>query len=338
MKIKAYSAYTTNTDIIMESSSGGVFTLLANNVILSGGVVFGAAFDENWNVTHIKVDKIEELGKLRGSKYVQSYMNNTFQDVKKCISEGLTVLFCGTPCQVNGLLSFLYDKYRSKLIAVDFACHGVPSSKIWKKYIGDTNNIKSLSFRNKKFGWKTYSMRIVYRNGKVDSTIFTHNKYMQAFISNITLRPSCYHCKAKGIDRLSDITLADFWGVSTYSPKMNNLQGTSLLLVHTQKGMSALNSINNKLVINEEDIEQAIKFNQSIVLSPNEPIQRKDFMDSLNNLSFDKLYANYVSHGLIKDFILYLKGYVKVGLYLLKIFLKSIESKSQYKNECKNIQ
>lgn len=313
----AYSAYARDSQIHTQSSSGGIFSLIAEQILNENGVVYGAAFDDNWNVCHLRVNNLADLHLLRGSKYMQSNLGDTFKSIRKDLKAGLKVLFCGTPCQVNGLLSYVGKIWSKELLTVDFACHGVPSTKIWDKYIGDKSKIKNVSFRNKKYGWKAYSVKIDYEDN-ICSSIFTRNHYMQAFIRDFTLRPSCYQCKAKGVNRPSDITLADFWGVSSCDPKMNHLLGVSLLLVHTEKGLSLLKNLTTEdIVMHEENLEQAIRMNPSIVASSSKPEFRDDLMTNIESMSFEQLYRKYVSCSWKKELKSYIKSCAKVCLYYL---------------------
>lgn len=318
---KVFSAYATDRQIQRESSSGGMFSLLATHFIGKGGVVFGAAFDEHFNVCHVGVSTMTDLRSLRGSKYVQSRLCDTFKEIHDLLAKGTPVMFCGTPCQVKGLNAFIGKELSDKLVTMDFACHGVPSPKVWEKYKGSAG-LKEVSFRNKRFGWKTYSLKLVYGNGKQLSTVFTHNRYMQAFIRNYSLRPSCYHCTAKGIERVADITLADFWGASRISPQMNHWMGVSLLFVHSDKGMRTLDAIpKDEYVINVESVNGVTRMNPSLMQSPSIPACRKAFFEQLGgNFSFDELYREYVRKGIMDDVKSWTKTTVKIGLSFLNKF------------------
>lgn len=193
----------------MASSSGGVFIALAKKVIADGGVVFGAVFDENWEVKHTYADKIEDVRPMMGSKYLQSRIGNSYKDAEKFLNDGRLVLFTGSPCQITGLHNFLHKNYLN-LISVEYLCHGVPSPGIWRTYlkeiikkIGNVSQITNIEFRNKKSGWDNYSIVI---SGKTNvnsiehilySDIHRNNTYMRGFLSDIYLRPSCYNCKCK---------------------------------------------------------------------------------------------------------------------------------------------
>lgn len=318
MKTLAFSAFCTDNDILLSSSSGGLFSLFATSILQKNGIVYGASFDKNWNVYHIPISNIKELKKIRGAKYVQSRLGDTFLSVKTHLKEGRQVLFCGTPCQVYGLKLFLRNTPIDKLLTIDFVCHGVPSSKIWQKYMeGKKDGLSSVNFRNKRFGWKTYSLRFDYKNGKIKSSVFTYNKYMQSFIHNYTLRPSCYNCKVKGIERNCDITLGDFWGIKNVDGQMNNLNGVSLILIHTIKGFLALRSIQEKIIIKSEDITKSIQMNPSIVYNAQIPNKRTQFFSELETLSFNELYNKYVANSLTRLKLLF-KGLIKVILFHLK--------------------
>ena len=213
----AYAAINKNEEIRRESSSGGMFTLLAEAILDKGGVVYGAAFNDEYIVEHIKVTQKEDLKLLRGSKYVQSKIGTIYEDVRDSLQNGKWVYFTGTPCQVDGLLTYL-GKEDSHLICQDIVCHGVPSPKIWKWYLKQIKlNNARISFRDKSTGWESYSFTI---NQKKKFTQYaSDNLYMRAFVKNLSLRPSCYECQSKGIKRKSDITLGDFWGINKVCPE-----------------------------------------------------------------------------------------------------------------------
>lgn len=237
--IEGYAAINKNSTVQKRSSSGGVFTLLAEYVLENGGVVYGAAFDEEYMVRHIGVERIHELGKLQGSKYVQSQMGSIYLEVKEKLNRGKIVYFSGTPCQVDGLIAFLGKEY-DNLICQDIICHGVPSPKIWKQYLKQFNIEKNakILFRDKRTGWESYSFTIDQREKYTQRA--SENLYMKVFLNNLCLRPSCYQCHSKGNFRKSDITLGDFWGVEKVCSEMYNEKGTSLILINSEKGKKFL--------------------------------------------------------------------------------------------------
>ena len=289
----AYAVKNTNEYIRERSSSGGVFTAMAEYIIEQGGLVFGAAFDDEFNVAHVRVDKKEDLEKLRGSKYVQSKIGYTYQEAKEALILGHPVLFTGTPCQIGGLKAFLKKDYE-KLYTQDLICHGVPSPFAWKKYLEYLTDkygseVNHVAFRNKENSWKKYSIFISFENGQELMEPFTENVYMQAFLENLCLRPSCYDCAFKGINRVADITLADFWGIETVLPQMDDDKGTSLIMIHSDKGKELFETISSKIQSCEVDAQLAVYENGSAVHSSPLPRKRDIFWKNINKIQFDKL-------------------------------------------------
>ncbi|MBR5156066.1 MAG: Coenzyme F420 hydrogenase/dehydrogenase, beta subunit C-terminal domain [Clostridia bacterium] len=291
----AYACINKDEGTRKNSSSGGIFSLLAEYVLNMGGVVFGAAFKEDLSVCHIEVSKAEELGKLRGSKYLQSSVGETFLSVKTRLKEGKVVLFCGTPCQISGLFAFLGGTDEN-LIAVDIICHGVPSPKVWKKYLEfveeknkDCINNKELpSFRDKKYGWRRFSLSVsLEKKGRV-VTPLDKDLFMRAFLKNYCLRPSCYNCSSRAIERQSDITLADFWGIDRVCPELFDNRGSSLVMVNSQRGNEVFESIKPFMKYKEVDMDAAIKFNPAVHTSAKKPQLRQQFMKFVDLYPFDR--------------------------------------------------
>lgn len=289
-----------NVEITREdSSSGGVFTGIAEWIILNGGVVFGASYDETFKVKHKEINAIEDLSELRGSKYVQSDINETLSKVKQNLDSGKKVLFTGTPCQVAGLYNYLQKEYE-QLYTCDIVCHGVPSPTVFEKYKLDLekqyeSNIKSIAFRNKKYGWKKYSVVMKFDNDGVYSETLARDVYMQGFLRNYYLRPSCYECSYAKILRVSDITLGDYWGIASKYPELDDDKGTSLLLINTDKGKSMINGCKNDLFTKECDVDHAISGNPSIISSVKVPNLREKFFEDLNSRDFKYVIKKYMS-------------------------------------------
>lgn len=284
----AYGCYNKNEDIRKESSSGGIFSLIAELVIKSGGVVFGAGFDENYNVEHSYVDSIEKIGKFRGSKYVQSIIGDTFKQAKEVLEDGRVVLFTGTPCQISGLKAYLGKDY-SNLICQDIVCHGVPSQYVWhhyKKFISKDRKIIGMNFRYKSTGWKRYSLKFDFEDGSSYEEIGNQNAYIKGFINNLYLRPSCYKCAYKTLHRQSDITLADFWGIESMLPNLDDDKGTSLVFINSNKGKHIFDKIKNNIIYESVDIEKAIVFNSCAVESCKYNKKRKLFMKEYTKNNF----------------------------------------------------
>lgn len=247
---KVYAAVSADSEVRKKSSSGGVFTELAKYVISQGGCVFGAAFADDWSVEHRMVEDVENLSKLRKSKYVQSRIGNTYRKAKSKLLQGQIVLFAGTSCQIAGLKHFLQKDY-DNLIAVEILCHGVPSSKVWRMYLKeylhskgyDIKDVCELSFRNKVKGMTEYKLSIMMNNNVCLSHFFYEDPYMKGFLSNLTLRPSCYACMAKGGKSGSDIVLGDLWNKYAQEP-FNDSNGTNVVLTNTPKGIELLQKCN----------------------------------------------------------------------------------------------
>lgn len=244
--IASYAATNSNEVEREQSSSGGIFTLLANETINNGGIVFGAVFNEDWDVEHIYVDNANDLKRLRGSKYVQSNIGNSYAMAEKFLKEGKEVLFSGTPCQVAGLKKYLRKEYKN-LKTVDFVCHGTPSPEVWKMYLdevcraNDIATICDIQFRNKADGWKNYSFVIKYIDNEGYKRELRekigNNLYMKCFLSDLCLRPSCYKCPARCGKSDSDITLGDLWGAECICPEIDDDKGLSLVLQRKECGL-----------------------------------------------------------------------------------------------------
>ena len=285
----------------LQSSSGGIFSMLAEKVIYEGGVVFGARFDENWNVIHDYTTTIAELSLFRGSKYVQSIIGNSFIQARKFLIEGKKVLFSGTPCQIRALKLFLRRDYEN-LLTVDVVCHGVPSPGVWRSYLEyilrhdgaaekntvlfslkEMSEISDITFRDKSTGWKKYGFVVMSKSAlkadknsvcgevsAIDNIEYLHetldvNIFMRGFLKDLYLRPSCYDCPSKSGKSHSDITIADFWGVNRYYPEFDDDKGVGLVLVNSEKGNSILSSLNIDKI--ETTYNQAFANNPAIIRS-----------------------------------------------------------------------
>lgn len=251
-QVGAYAAYTPDEKLREASSSGGVFSVLAEEILKRGGVIAGAAFDEDFSVHHILVENDAQLNRLRGSKYVQSRMEDTYTQVRSLLKQGKTVLFTGVACQVAGLKAFLGKDY-DNLYTVDVLCHGVPSPKVWKQYLAEQQRqyggaVVTASFRHKRKGWKKFSMVLDFDNDKQYHEILDLDTYMRLFLSNICLRPSCHSCHFKEFPRVADLTIGDAWGIEKHMPQMDDDRGTSVVLVNSEKGQMLWDELSRKVV------------------------------------------------------------------------------------------
>lgn len=245
---QAYAAYHSDESVRSCSSSGGVFTALSTVVLQEGGVVFGARFDEQFEVVHDYTETLEGLSVFRGSKYLQSRIGDTFRQAESFLKEGRKVLFSGTPCQISGLLRFLRKEY-ANLLTVDFICHGVPSSLAWRSYLrnacasvspSSTYRLpQTVSFRDKTHGWKNYEVHVEFPSASGSGVVhekFFSNAYMRGFLHDLYLRPSCYSCPSKCQKSGADLTIGDFWGIERVLPDFDDDRGMNSVLVHTEKG------------------------------------------------------------------------------------------------------
>lgn len=312
-----YAGVNNDMNIRLQSSSGGIFTLIAELVIQKKGIVFGACFDKQWNVVHGYTETKEGLVRFRGSKYVQSYIGDSFLQAKRFLDEERFVLFSGTPCQIAGLKNFLRKPYQN-LLTVDLVCHGVPSPKVWQKYLHElvcdaynikkrdtsfsfADNINSISFRSKENGWKNYSMSIFYKNENKRIVPFYNDTYMNAFLSDLSLRPSCYDCPAKLPHVQSDITLADFWGVDRLHPEIDDDKGCGLILVNKEHAFALLKSLDCQLY--EQKMDEVIKFNSCISRSVKEPVNRNFFCRILGKTNLKFAYNASTSSAILMRII-----------------------------------
>jgi len=296
---KAYACYNKDEQVRLESSSGGLFTLIAHQIINDGGVVFGVGLEKDLTAVHSYAETKEQLGEFRGSKYVQSKIGETYKKAEYFLKQRRQVLFTGTPCQIAGLKSYLQQDY-DNLFCIDIICHGVPSPKVWQKYISYHekrvgSQAQSANFRHKNKGWKRFSMSLLFNNGSEHIQTLDKDLYMQAFLKNTCLRPSCYNCNFKTLHRRSDITLADFWGVQNVLPKLDDDKGTSLLLVNSINGKSMLDRIQNGILLEMVDINKAVSYNPAAIKSAQQNPIREKFFDEVDMLSFDILVNKYCS-------------------------------------------
>lgn len=296
-KTVAFAAFSRDEDLRKESSSGGVFSELAKNVIQDAGIIYGAAYDEQFKVHHICITNVEELSKLRGAKYSQSELGNCFSEIKVHLQNNKKVLFSGTPCQVAGLKVYLGKQF-DNLICVDFVCHGVPSPRVWERYVKYRTEKDysgklpiEINMRSKESGWTryNYSTSFRYANQKCVSLKNSENTYMKLFVNDYINRKSCADCKFKGYNRTSDITLGDFWGIWDISSDMDDNKGTSLVLVHSERGENLFENISGNLILKEMTLEQASAQNPSLLVSSQAKPERNEIFKECELVSFDEL-------------------------------------------------
>lgn len=236
-------------EIRKKSSSGGMFSVLAESVIKKGGVVFGAAWTEDFYVKHIFVEAIEQLERLRKSKYVQSDVGDSYKQVKRFLQDNRTVMFTGTPCQIAGLINFLSDINTEKLLLVDFICYYNPPIEYLRRYLDETyglQNLKEFNFRDKTSGWISHATQVILQSGEIiyDKEVST---YFKGYFSGLYARLACNNCTFSGGKHYSDITLGDFWKIEEHDVSLNDGKGTSMVISNTKKGKNVLIEVRNNL-------------------------------------------------------------------------------------------
>ena len=309
-----YACTKKDTDTLKDSTTVAVFYELAKSVVENNGVVVGAIYDENMNVKHVIADNVELLEKMRGSKYVQSELNDIYSKVQQILKTGKLVLFSGTPCQVRGLQLFL-DKTYDNLITVDLICHSVPSSKIYRDYIKNTENkynskIKDINFRKKINGWLTPYTEIIFENDKIKYLCKSdENEWYKTFISHITTRPSCNNCLYTSIHRVSDLTLGDFWGIDKIRPNIDAYNGVGKIIINTVKGEEIFNNIKDKYNMYTMKIEESMRPN---LMHPPEKNPKKDeFYKYYKKNGYKKSYKKFVEENLYKKIKRKVKNIIK---------------------------
>jgi len=295
-KLKVYAAFSKDEHIRERSSSGGLFSELALPILQQGGLVVGARFSDPYTVEHSIIDCINDLEQLRKSKYVQSEIGIVFRIIKEYLIAGRTVLFSGTPCQAAGLHCYLGESY-DNLIIIDLICHSINSPKAYVYWIKDVEiefgkRVVQVEFRHKINGWRKSGWRtkIFFEDG--DSTVIskTEGTFAGGFMERLFARPSCSECKFKGKNRVSDITIADFWGIP---PELNDDKGMSQVIINSSKGARLFDLIQSRIVCYErsyaEVLEKNSKYAQSVTTNPNSEV----FLCSLGKETFSQLMKKY---------------------------------------------
>lgn len=302
--IKVYAGYSNNQNVRMSSSSGAIFSSLAEYVLEQQGVVYGVKMAEDcYSAEFTRVADKLELVKLRGSKYLQAKVGNTYKQVKEDLLKDKLVLFSGTGCQVNGLKAFLGKEY-SNLLCVDVICHGVPSPALWRKYAKHQEQktggkLKGINFRCKDDSWIDFGMKevldeIPQEDQKKIYISKDKDPYMVMFLRDYCLRPSCYECIAKSVKK-ADLTVADFWGINDVAPEMNDGNGTSLILIRTDAGRKIFEKIIDDFQLKEVSYKDGVRRNPAEYKSCARPTQRDTFFDDMQSMSFEELKQKYAA-------------------------------------------
>ena len=303
--LAVYAAKAKDDELRLQSSSGGVFSLLARQIIKQGGIVFGAGWDKSvWRVVHKAAENEQELDELRGSKYVQSDTRGIYGKVRSQLATGRPVMFSGTPCQIAALRSFLGREY-DNLILVDVICHAVPSPLVWRKYLETRirsanltgsaagQAIRRISFRRKDRGWKRFSLSLDFANGGEYRQTLDKDPFLQAFLNEFCNRPSCQTCPFKSGVSGADLTLGDYWGIAKAHRGMDDDKGMSVALMSTQKGEDLFNVISRDASSIPSKCKYLRRLNPAlmnpVVLTTRRKTQRTEFFARLDKEDFDSL-------------------------------------------------
>lgn len=317
---EVFAVWNLNEPIRKESSSGGFFSVLAERILEEKGIVIGAVFNKKFQVIHDFIEKKEELYKLRGSKYVQSSINNTYSLTRENLKKGRKVLYSGTPCQIEGLYNFLGKDYEN-LITCGIVCHGVPSPKVFETYLEQLKKIfkeeiKEIKFREKINGWRDFNFSIFFKSGKKYSEKFNKNYYCNGFSQNLYLRKSCYKCNYK---LNSDFLIGDFWGIELSDSNLDDNKGISLVILRSLKAKIIFNSLKKKLFFKENSLEKSLIKNPNILEAAFINISRDDFYKDYNKKGFEYVLNKYLENDIKRlkfaNFLYRLKRKIKKKLF-----------------------
>lgn len=296
--IKVYAVRNKDEAVRAKSASGGAFSAIASYVLSKGGAVFGASFDKDFEIVHTYVDCEENMYKLRGSKYVQSRIGDTYKQAKEFLEQGRMVLFSGTACQTSGLIGYLGKDY-DNLITQDLVCHGVPSPMVWRKYIKlreklARSKVESIFFRDKTYGWHNWHFSMKFENGTEYKQSQFEDRMMVAFLRGKCSRECCYDCHFKQKCRLADFTLADLWGVEGMVAEMDDDKGLSACFVNSPKAAAIFDCIKSTLLYKEVELEKAVNGNLAMIESEHQRKNREDFLREMRTRPFDMVEGKYI--------------------------------------------
>jgi coenzyme F420-reducing hydrogenase beta subunit len=303
---KIYAVKHRNEDIRRNSTSGGFFTAISDEVLKKGGIVYGVVLSENLKVCHQRAETVMERDNMRGSKYVQSELGYLYQKIREDLSKQRLVLFTGTPCQNAGLISYLNQIDTEHLILCDIICHGVTCSLMWEEYKSFVKAKKGYhlikhDFRSKINGWHSMISLNTFRNGKKDSNSCLSQIHMNLFLNNLILRPSCYKCRYSSFSRCSDITMGDFWGIERSMPEFDDNQGISLILINTIKGEKSFNEVRDSLEIIESSEDKCIQRN--LYLPTESPKDRESFWADYLTYGYRYVVTKYTGYCVLQELI-----------------------------------
>lgn len=327
---KVFAGWSNDEYVRLDSTSGGIFTELANVIYSENGYVCGAIYNKEWLVEHYLSNNSSDIDSLRSSKYLQSDINDIFRQIKEKLIKGKKVLFCGSPCQVVGLKNYLQHDYEN-LVLVDFICRGMNSPKIFKGYINNlekkySSKVKMIKFKNKTYGWHNFSTKIDFENGKTYIKGRYLDSYMIGYLKyNAFMRPSCYECKFKCEYHNSDLTIADFWGIEKIDSTLDQDKGTSMILVNSQKGLDVFNKITPNINCKEIFSEKVFKENVCIKKSVQITDARNNVFENIDKMEYSELSKSFFPEpNLLKKIKLNIKTNNKIYNFIKENIIKSI--------------
>lgn len=345
---KTIAAIHKRMDVRWDSTSGGAFSALADAMYEQGGYVSGAIYNEDFSVRNYISNNPGDLVKLRSSKYLQSKAEGLYAEIRTLLRKGEKVLACGTPCQMAALRSFLRKDYEN-LIIVDFICRGVNSPKVYRKYLDSLERkhggkVIYVKAKNKELGWRNLTRKVVFDNGESYYGVGVIDDFRRGYHTNVYCRPSCYDCQYKGFPRISDITIADYWGIEKVDPNLDNNIGTSMILLNSKKGEAYFELVKDKLEYRETSFQSILAGNPALV-SPLSPakIDRNDFFEDLDKGTFDDVTEKYfplrehVSNKKnlkrrVKDFLKKVLNYKRLYGFSIKAYINFIQINFLRKN------
>lgn len=321
--LSVWAAQNQDVEKRIASSSGGIVFAICRYVLEQNGVVYGAAFDDDFTVEHIRCSDLQSLERIMGSKYVQSRMGEIYQEIEKDLRQNRVVCFVGSPCQNEAVRKYLFTKrlINDKALFVDFICHGVPSPMVWKDYLDDLQRkagkkIEKIKFRDKKYGWQKPNILIQFEDSHI-AELLGENSYYNCFLRNIVLRPSCYQCKFTSECRNTDITVGDFWGAEEhFAKKMDIKSGVSLILVNSERGLRLFENIRKYCWI--EKIDSGMFYQPNLHMPTAKPENRDAFWKEYEKMDCKGEVINkwgYINKTLYRGKLLLVSFVKKIKLY-----------------------
>lgn len=320
-----------DVEVLRNSTSGGFFTAISKWAIAQGGVVFGAAFDDDMELRHSCAETLEECRKFRGSKYVQSLIGDCYAQAKKYLSQGRFVVFCGTPCQISGLYHFLRGRKYENLITVDLVCRGTPSPLLLRKFLAHQATLigdipVDYRSRDKHYGYSYSTSSIWFKNGgKIYHKGKDSDLMLRLYFKDICSRPSCYRCHFKTIGRVSDITIFDCWDAKSISSSFSN-KGATNVFIHSIHGMEIFNQIKEDFIYSKSNIDSVIKRDGVMIKNfVNSNPKRKEFFKDLQVMSISEIENKYLNNSLLKRMVSFIKpSMYKLGIFDLYLNIKKL--------------